>query len=77
MHAALQLRAHSPQPLHLSVLIIGLSNENLEMNPNTVPTGQIVLQYVRPPLHANTTMAMRLTTATIITGMLLSHTSFS
>ena len=44
MHAALQLRAHNPQLLHLEVSITGLKMEYRDMNPNTVPTGQMVLQ---------------------------------
>ena len=44
MQDALQLRAHSPQPLHLDVSITGLKIEYREINPNIVPTGQTVLQ---------------------------------
>ena len=63
MHAALQLRAHKPQPLHLLVSITGFSKEKREKNPNTVPTGQIVLQYVRPLRQASTARITNVRTA--------------
>ena len=44
MQPDLQLRAHSPQPLHLSVSMLTRITEALDTRPSTVPTGQMVLQ---------------------------------
>ena len=75
MQAALHLREQSPHELHFVVSITGLNIEKREMNPSTVPTGQMVLQYVRPFLHAKMASATSVTTAMIITGRLFIHTS--
>jgi hypothetical protein len=48
MHAVLHFISHALQPLHLLLSILILKMENLLRNPKMVPTGQIVLQYVRP-----------------------------
>jgi hypothetical protein len=44
MHEALHLKAHKPQELHCSLSNCILKSENLLKKPNTVPTGQMVLQ---------------------------------
>ena len=75
MHEALQLRSQSPQPLHLSVSMTGLSHEKRERNPSTVPTGQMVLHQVRPPRQASTATTMKVAIATMSTGKLFIHTS--
>lgn len=77
MHAALQCRAHSPQLLHLETSITGLKREYLAMVPRNVPTGQIVLQYVRPFRHANKTNTPNVIKAMIKVERLFTHTSTS
>ena len=47
-----ELRAQSPQALHFEVSMVGFSSEKRDRKPRTVPTGQTVLQYVRPLRHA-------------------------
>ena len=63
IQAALHLVAQSPQPLHLLVSIRILNSENRLKNPNTVPTGQIVLHHVRPCFQASTMMIPNVTIA--------------
>lgn len=48
MHEALQLRAQSAA-VALRCVYNRFEKEYLDKKPSTVPTGQIVLQYVRPP----------------------------
>jgi hypothetical protein len=74
MHAALQLRAHSPQLLHLAVSIVGRSRENRDNIPRNVPTGQMVLQYVLPPRHESIAIITNVAAATENVAMLLIHT---
>jgi hypothetical protein len=50
MQFALQTLSQTPQDLQLSLSIPILKKENLEIKPNNVPTGQIVLQYNLPYL---------------------------
>ena len=75
MQEALHLRAHNPQPLHLSVSIRGLSKAYFDKKPRTVPTGQIVLQYVRPFLQAKIANMTKLRIAIPIVARLRTHTS--
>lgn len=72
IQAALQLRAHKPHPLHFSTSITGLKKEKRVTNPKTVPTGQIVLQYVRPLRQANRKRTTNVTSATPNVATLLS-----
>ena len=44
MHEALHCREQRVQPLHLLTSITGRNSEKREKNPNSVPTGQMVLQ---------------------------------
>ena len=46
-----------------------------ERKLSVVPTGQMLLQYVRPPLKDSTTMTTSVTTAIMKVGRLRSHTS--
>jgi hypothetical protein len=73
MQAALQLRAHSPQLLHLVVSITGFSIEKRERVPSSVPTGQMVLQYVRPLRHASVPVMMSVAAAMANVAMLFIH----
>lgn len=75
MHAALQLRAQRPQPLHFVVSMTGLNKERLDKRPNTVPTGQTVLHHVRPLRHAIIPMTMKAEIDMPNVTALLIHTS--
>ena len=44
IHEALHFLAHRLQVLHFDVLITGRKRAKREKKPNTVPTGQMVLQ---------------------------------
>ena len=77
MQEALHLRVQRLHSLHFSASITGLKSEKREKNPSTVPTGQMVLQYVLPLRHARITTAMSVTAAIMKVGMLLIHTSVS
>ena len=44
MHEALHRREQSPQALHFSLSIFMVSSEKRLRKPNSVPTGQMVLQ---------------------------------
>ena len=75
MHDALQLLAHEPQLRHLSVSIRIFIMENRDIAPSSVPTGHIVLQYVRPLRHASVTTVSNVAMAMMNVGMLFIHTS--
>ena len=75
IHADLQLRAHLLHDMHLSVSITGANTDQRDNRPRSVPTGQIVLQYVRPLRHASTASTTTVTTATTNVPILLIHTS--
>ena len=77
MQAALQLNSHDLHFLHFSVSIIGRNIAKREKKLSVVPTGQMVLQYVRPFFQARMTTTTRVTTATMKVGRLRSQTSFS
>ena len=77
MQAALQRREHRLQCLHFPASSTGRSNEKREKKPNTVPTGQMVLQYVRPLRYANIANRTNITTAMMNVGKLFSQTSVS
>jgi hypothetical protein len=49
--------------------------ENLETNPKTVPTGQMVLQYTRPFRHANIKTINNEAAAIMNVGKLFIHIS--
>ena len=61
--------------MHLSASIIGLNMAKRERKLSVVPTGQMLLQYVRPPLKDSATSTTSVTTATTKVGTLRSHTS--
>lgn len=75
MQAALHFRAHKPHETHLSLSIVILKIEKRDKKPNTVPTGQIVLQYVLPFFQANMNKATNVTAAMMKVGRLRIHTS--
>jgi hypothetical protein len=75
MHDALHLRAQSLQLIHFSVSITGFKSEKRDNKPRTVPTGHIVLQYVRPLRQAKMAMMIKVTTATAKVDMLRITTS--
>ena len=54
MHAALQFFEHREQLRHFSLSKVTFSSEKRARNDSAVPTGQMVLQYVRPLRHAST-----------------------
>ena len=68
IHDALHFLAHRLQLLHFVVSIIGRKRAKREKKPNTVPTGQMVLQYVRPPNHDIIATTTNETAATMATG---------
>ena len=74
MHDALQPREHSPQLLHLEVSMVGFSSEKRDSMPRIVPTGQMVLQYVLPPRHANIPITNNVTAAIAKVVVPLIHT---
>ena len=77
MQAALQFLEHCLQFTHFEVSITGLNHEKRAMKPSTVPTGQIVLQYVRPFFQANIPIIIRVAAARRNAGRLRSQTSVS
>lgn len=52
MHEALHRVAHTPQWVHFAGSIRIFHQEKRLINPKNVPTGQMVLQYVRPCFQA-------------------------
>ena len=68
IHDALHFLAHRLQLLHFDVLITGRKRAKREKNPKIVPTGQMVLQYVRPPNHDIIATTTNETAATMATG---------
>ena len=77
MQEALQLCSHCLQPLHTFASIIGRNIAKREKKLSVVPTGQMVLQYVRPFRQARMTTTTRVTAATMKVGRLRSQTSLS
>ena len=77
MQEALQLRWQRVQLLHFVVSMVMRNSENRDNKPSSVPTGQMVLQYVRPLRHANMTIIISVRIAVAKTLMLFSHTSTS
>ena len=75
MQAALQFFEHIEQFLHFSASKRTFSHEKRAKNDRIVPTGQIVLQYVRPPRQASTTSTTSVTKAITNTGSDRIHTS--
>ena len=75
MHRALHWCSQALQCLHFSVSIIGLKAEKRERKESVVPTGQMLLQYVLPPLKDSATMMTSVTAAIIKVGMLRIQTS--
>ena len=71
MHCALHFRSHTLHFTHLSVSIIGLNAAKRARKLSAVPTGQMLLQYVRPPRNAKATTTTSVIPATISTGTLL------
>jgi hypothetical protein len=71
MHADLQFFEHIEQFLHLLSLNCIFRNEKRLMKLSTVPTGQMVLQYVRPLRQANTIRIINITIAKVITTPVL------
>jgi hypothetical protein len=63
------------QLIHFSVSITGFRSEKRDNAPKTVPTGQMVLQYVRPLRHARTATTMNVMAATANVPMLPITTS--
>ena len=72
---ALQFFTHILHPTHLLLSIAGRKMENLATKLRMVPTGQIVLQYVLPFLHASTIRIMRVIAAIANVDIDLIHTS--
>jgi len=75
MHAALHCREHKLQLWHLSGSMRTFSKEYFDINPSTVPTGHIVLQYARPFFHASMAMIIKEPTVTMNVDKLFIHTS--
>ena len=71
MHEALQFLVQSEQLRHFSVSKCIFSHEKRLRKLSRVPTGQMVLQYVRPLRHANTASTMSVTTAMTVTTVML------
>ena len=61
--------------MHMDALKTGRKIANLEKKLRTVPTGQIVLQYVLPFRAARIKMTTKVTDAMMKVGRLLIHTS--
>ena len=77
MHEDLHCFPHSPQSLHFEVSMTGLKMLLLENRPRMVPTGQMLLHHVRPPVHASSVIVMSVRTAAMSTGIVLIQTSVS
>ena len=77
MHWALHFLSQLWQRTHWLSSIIGRNMEKRERKLSVVPTGQMELQYVRPPLKERATMTTSVPMAIRREGTLLSHTSFS
>ena len=75
MQDDLHVRSHILQPIHFDLSITGFSNEYFDIAPKIVPTGQIVLQYVRPFFHAKTAITTNVTIATTNVVTLFTYTS--
>ena len=68
MHDALQPRPHLPQFMHLLSSICKRNIEKRLKKLSNVPTGQMVLQYSRPHIHAQTHMIMSVSSPVISRG---------
>ena len=75
MHAALQFLEQREQFLHFFSSKRIFRKENRAKNESIVPTGQMVLQYVRPPRQARINSTTSVADAMISTGSDFIHTS--
>ena len=71
MQELLQLRSHLRQLVHFSVSMTGLRSEKRESNPNSVPTGQMLLHHQRPRKKARRMIRIRLTPPTTFTAAIV------
>ena len=69
MAEALQFLEQRPHLMHLSSSILIFSHEKRAKKLSIVPTGQIVLQYVRPPFQARMMITTSVTAAITNVGI--------